>query len=119
MIILCGYMLCSQVSVVFRALKAQDITKFHIQFCIALLVVFLIGIDRIENEVVCTFMSCVILYFALSSVFWMGAEAVVMYKKLIVDFGSITNRFIIITSVICWGKSYLYIATPIIACWQL
>ena len=111
-------MLCSQVSVVFRALKAQDITKFHIQLCIALialLVVFLIGIDRIENEVVCTFMSCVILYFALSSVFWMGAEAVVTYKKLIV-FGSITTRFIIITSVICWGKSYLYIATPKIAC---
>ena len=82
--------------------------KFHIQLCIALialLVVFLVGIDRIENKVACTFMSCVILYFALSSAFWMGAEAVVMYKKLIVVSGSISTRFVIILSVICWGMS--------------
>ena len=93
-------------TVITRAMRKRDITKFHIQLCIALiamLVVFLIGIDRKENEVACTFMSCVILYFALSSVFWMGAEAVVMYKKLIVVFGSISIRFVIILSILCWG----------------
>ena len=88
-------------------MRIRDITKFHIQLCIslmAMLVVFLIGVERTENEVACTFMSCVILYFALSSVFWMGAEAVVMYKKLIIVFGSLSVRFIIIISVLCWGK---------------
>ena len=85
----------------------RDITKFHVQLCIslmAMLVVFLIGVERTEYEVACTFMSCVILYFALSSVFWMGAEAIVMYKKLIIVFGSISIRFVIIISVLCWGK---------------
>lgn len=89
-------------------MRVRDITKFHIQLCIALmamLFVFLIGVDRTEDEVACTFMSCVILYFALTAVFWMGAEAVIMYKKLIIVFGSISLKFIIIVSATCWGNS--------------
>lgn len=85
----------------------RDITKFHIQLCIsliAMLVVFLVGIDRTENEIACTFMSCMILYFALSSVFWMGAEAVIMFKKLIIVFGTISIRFIVTISILCWGR---------------
>ncbi len=92
---------------VIRALREDDITKFHIQLCIslmAMLMVFLIGIDRTENEVACTVMSCVILYFALSSVFWMGAEAMVIYKIFVTVFGAPSTRLVIIASMICWGE---------------
>ena len=91
----------------FRAIRARDITKFHVQLCIsliAMLFVFLVGIERTEHEVACTFMSSVILYFALSSVFWMGAEAVFMYKQLVFVFGRLTFKFIFITSLFSWGK---------------
>ena len=70
---------------------------------IAMLIAFLVGVDRTENEVACTFMSCVILYFALSSVMWMGGEAVFMYKKVVIIFAPVSRRFILITSLICWG----------------
>ena len=96
----------------FRALKEHDITKLHIQLCtslIAMLVVFLIGIDRTENEVACTFMSCVILYFALSSVFWMGAEVLIMYMKFINTMGTLSTLSIILVSIICWGESQLFV----------
>ena len=67
--------------------------------------VFLIGIDRTENEGVCSFMSILIQYAALTSVFWMGAEALLMVKSLVFDiFGATTKKFAIITSIICWGK---------------
>lgn len=88
-------------------MRTRDITKFHVQLCIsliALLVVFVAGVERTEHEVVCTLMSCVILYFALASVLWMGAEAVFMYKKLIIVFGSVSRRFVVTTSIICWGN---------------
>lgn len=88
----------------------RDITKFHLQLCISLIAMLVVipvgtdGINHTENEIACTFMSCVILYFTLSSVFWMGAEAVFMYKKLIVVFGSISIRFVIVVSSLCWGR---------------
>ena len=67
--------------------------------------VFVIGIQRTENEGVCSFMSVLIQYFALTSVFWMGAEAMLMLKNLVIDvFGETTSKFTIITSITCWGK---------------
>ena len=94
-----------------RATRARDITKFHVQLCIAMLamlIAFLVGVDRTENEVACTFMSCVIQYFALSSLCWMGAEAVFMYKQLVFVFGRLTFKFMFITSMISWGNSCYY-----------
>ena len=73
---------------------------------------FLVGIDRTENKVACTLMSCFILYTSLSAVFWMGGEAVFMYKQVVIVFGSVSRRFIVIISVICWGK-LLFVCTVI------
>ena len=90
-----------------RKLRRRDVTKFHLQLCLALLgmlVVFLVGIDRTEKEFVCTLMSLLIQYFTLAAVFWMGAEAVLMFQKLIIVFGTITIRHILIASLLSWCK---------------
>ena len=89
-----------------RKLRKRDVSKFNIQLCLAMLLmllVFVIGVDRIENTIGCTIASVLIQYFTLASVFWMGAEAVLMFKKLIIVFGRISTTFIVITSLICWG----------------
>lgn len=91
-----------------RSIRAKVISKFHVQLCLALLLlylIFLIGIDRIEVEGVCIAMSFLIQYIALVSVFWMGAEALLMMKTFIFDvFGNTSKRFIILISLFCWGK---------------
>ena len=68
-------------------------------------IVFAIGVERTENNVGCTIASVLIQYFTLASVFWMGAEAVLMFKKLIIVFGSVTTKFVIAISLVCWGKN--------------
>ena len=48
--------------------------------------------------------SVLIHYFALVSVMWMGAEAVLMFQKLVIVFGQTTTRFIVAVSLVCWCK---------------
>ena len=67
---------------------------------------FVIGVDRTEVEQACTLFSVLIHYFTLASVFWMGAEASLMGKKLIFDvFGRFSMlKFTLLVSFIAWGK---------------
>ena len=67
---------------------------------------FVVGVDRTEVEQVCTLFSVLIHYFTLASVFWMGAEALLMGKKLIFDvFGRFSMlKFTLLVSFIAWGK---------------
>jgi len=37
-------------------------------------------------------------------VMWMGAEAVLMFQKVVIVFVNITTRYIIVVSSICWCK---------------
>ena len=79
----------------------------HIQLSVAMffmLLFVLVGLDRTETEIGCTIMSLFIQYFTLAAVFWMGAEAVLMFQKLIIVFGSITVKYIVIVSLVCWCK---------------
>jgi len=48
--------------------------------------------------------SALIHYFTLVAVMWMGAEAVLMFQKLVVVFAHITTKFIIVVSLVCWCK---------------
>ena len=87
----------------------RDASKFHVQLCLALFLMylfFLVGIDRTENNIACTAMSVFIQYFTLSAVFWMGAEAVLMFQKLIIVFGRVSTKYIALVSLVCWGKWY-------------
>jgi len=92
---------------VYRKLRERDATKYHIQLCIALfcmLIVFVCGIDRTSVYGGCVTVSALIHYFTLVAVMWMGAEAVLMFQKLVIVFVRITTKFIIAVSLVCWCK---------------
>ena len=64
------------------------------------------GIDRTEVYGVCVAMSALLHYFTLVAVMWMGAEALLMFQKLVIVFAQITTKYIIIVSLVCWCKSW-------------
>ena len=89
-----------------RKLREKDTSKFHIQLCVALfamLLVFVAGIDRLSPIEGCITVGVLIHYFALVAWMWMGAEAVLLFQKLVIVFSNITWRYILIVSIICWG----------------
>ena len=91
-----------------RKLRKRDNTKFRVQLCIAMvcmLVVFVTGIDRTEIFEVCVAVSVLLHYFTLVSIMWMGAEALLMFQKLIMVCVQTTTRYIVIVSLTCWCKS--------------
>ena len=49
-------------------------------------------------------LSLLVHYFTLVAVMWMGAEAVLMFQKLVIVFVQITAKFIVIVSIVCWSK---------------
>ena len=53
----------------------------------------------------CVLLSLLVHYFTLVSVMWMGAEALLMFQKLVIVFVRITTKWIVSVSVICWSKS--------------
>ena len=52
----------------------------------------------------CVTVSVLVHYFTLVAVMLMGAEALLMFKKLITVFAKITKKYIISVSIVCWGK---------------
>ena len=90
-----------------RQLRSKGTSKFHIQLCLslaAMLIALLTGIHRTKNREVCMASSVLIHYFTLVAWMWMGAEAVVIFKKLVIVFGEMSLRFILLVSVVCWGN---------------
>ena len=93
-----------------RKLREQDVTIFHIQLCIALfcmLIIFVCGIDKTSVYGGCVLVSVLIHYFTLVAVMFMGAEAVLLFQKLIIVFGQTTAKFFIAVSLICWCECIL------------
>ena len=100
-------------SSLFRTLRIRYGTKFHVQLSVALffmLLVFVIGINRIPPNYAyegCVTVSALIQYFTLVAFMWMGAEALLMFQKLVIVFIQITTKYIIAVSFICWCKSVI------------
>ena len=69
-----------------------------------MLIVFVAGIDRTSPKIGCVITGVLIHYFALAAMMWMGAEAVLMFQKLVIVFGTITWRYLLLVSIICWGE---------------
>lgn len=97
----------------YRKIRSKDASKVHAQLCLALLMmyfIFLIGID-IKQNIVCTLTSLLIQYFALASVFWMAAEAILMIKKVVIvdlaDHRGVSTTFLLVLSICCWGKKLM------------
>ena len=99
---------------VYRKIREKDVSKYHIQLCVALLLMYittLILVALSAERVTTVYEGCMTLsllthYFTLVAVMWMGAEALLMFQKLVIVFGRITRRFIISVSIICWSKPY-------------
>ena len=97
---------------IFRKLRQKDITKYHIQLSLAILlmlVVALVLVGLSATNVIALYGGCVTVsvlvhYFTLVAVMWMGAEALLMFQKLVIIFTQITTKFIVSVSIVCWSK---------------
>ena len=95
-----------------RKLRQNVISKYHIQLCLSLLVVMIVGLmvvifsaERVDVLYGgCVTMSVLLHYSALVSVMIMAAEALLMFRKLVSPFAQITTRYTVIVSTICWCK---------------
>ena len=95
-----------------RKIREKDISKYHTQLCFALLCMFLLTLILVSLSAEkvttihggCVSLSLLVHYFSLVAVMWMGAEALLMFQKIVIVFVQITAKFIIIVSVICWSE---------------
>ena len=90
-----------------RKIRKRESVKFRLQLCLAImcfLLAFVIGFERTEVYGVCVGASLLIQYFALVSILWMWAEAVLMFQKLVLVFMKVTKRYQVIMSLVCWRK---------------
>jgi len=69
-----------------------------------MLIIFVSGIDQTRVYGACVLVSVLIHYFTLVAVMWMGAEALLMFQKLVIVFVHITTRYITAVSLVCWCK---------------
>ena len=105
----------------FRKLRKKDGAEHHIQLSIALLLMFLVSLVLVTLSSGtgsvpyggCVSVSVLVHYFALVAVMWMGAEALLMFKKVVTVFVRITTKYIVTVSLICWCKfiNMLYIVS--------
>ena len=89
-----------------RKFHQRDVAKFHVQLALSMLlmlIVFVAGIGRTENRAGCITVGVLLHYLILVSWMWMGAEAVLLFQKLIIVFKQITKFELIFISILCWG----------------
>ena len=102
-----------------RKLRQKDASKYHIQLSLAILLMLIVAFivvafsaEKLEALYGgCVTMSVLVHYFALVAVLWMGAEALLMFQKLVIVFSRITTKFIISVSLVCWSKYNSYFLT--------
>ena len=95
-----------------RKLRQKDTSKYHIQLSLAILLMLIVSFVLVvlsaENVASlyggCVTVSVLVHYFTLVAVMWMGAEALLMFQKLVIVFVRITTKFIVAVSIVCWSK---------------
>lgn len=70
----------------------------------AVLIIFLAGIDRTDNPDVCRVVAVLLHYFMLSMFFWMAVEAYNLYAQLIKVFDSHISHLLLKALIIGQGK---------------
>ena len=91
-----------------RKLRQKDVAKFHIQLAVSLflmLVIFLAGIDQTENRAGCITVGVLLHYLILVAWMWMAAEALLLFQKLVIVFVTVSLKYLITVSLICWSES--------------
>ena len=109
----CDCHICTYYSLQYcRKLHQKDVSKYHIQLSIALLCMYITSLalvvlsaERVANIYGgCLSVSVLVHYFTLVAVMWMGAEALLMFQKLVIVFVQLSKKYIATVSVICWSK---------------
>lgn len=96
----------------YRKIRQKVISIYHVQLSLAILLMLIVALVLVvlsAERVTPVYGGCVVVsllvhYFTLVAVMWMGAEALLMFQKLVLVFTSITKNFIVIVSMICWSK---------------
>lgn len=96
----------------YRKIRQKVISIYHVQLSLAILLMLIVALVLVvlsAERVTPVYGGCVVVsvlvhYFTLVAVMWMGAEALLMFQKLVLVFTSITKKFIVIVSMICWSK---------------
>ena len=70
-----------------------------------MLLVFVAGIGRTENRAGCITVGVLLHYLILVTWMWMAAEAALLFQKLVDVFRKLTTLYIVMASIVCWGKS--------------
>ena len=95
-----------------RKLREKDASKYHIQLSLAILLMLVVSLVLISLSAEsvaalyggCVMVSILVHYFTLVAVMWMGAEALLMFQKLVIIFTRVTTKFMVYVSIICWSK---------------
>lgn len=92
----------------FRKLREKFSQKILISFCVsllALLIIFLAGVEKTSNEVGCQVVAALLHYFILTTFLWMSVEAVNMYQMFLIVLGKRSQKkFFLRSSLVVWCK---------------
>ena len=72
---------------------------------VAFAVVAISAENFVPNYGGCLTMSVLVHYFTLVAAFLFGAEALLMFQKLVLVFSRVTTKLIVSVSIVCWSKS--------------
>ncbi|XP_019634560.1 PREDICTED: adhesion G-protein coupled receptor G7-like [Branchiostoma belcheri] len=77
-----------------------------INLCVALLailVIFLAGINRTASPIGCKVVAALLHYFLLAALMWMAMEAVNLYRAVVQVFDHVSENFVIKAGAVAWG----------------
>ena len=105
-------MIANNFSWLYRNICKKDVTKFHIQLALSMLLMLLSNlieyIVNIELNNLLRQRYCILesffWYTILVVLMWMGAEGLLLFQKLLLVFKKTTTLYIIVVSLICWGE---------------
>lgn len=92
----------------FRKLRTKLASKILICLCLSLLlllIIFVAGVNQIKYPLICHVTSTLLHYFTLTTFFWMGVEAVNLYRAVVRVFTRGSDvRFFRCMFVNAWGR---------------
>ena len=97
---------------IFRKLRQKDASKYHIQLSLAILLMLIVAFVVVVFSATdatplyggCVTMSVLVHYFTLVAVLLMGAEALLMFQKLVLVFSRVTTKLLVSVSIVCWSE---------------
>lgn len=105
-------------SFLLRRLRSSRPRRILVHLCIALLCLyctFLFGIDlAVNSKWACPMVGALIHYFLLSTILWMGVEALNIYLMLVRVFNMNIRHFVLKSALIAWGR----LSSMILSYWK-